>query len=455
MVSKYLNFQVIHIVLLLLTLMGCNNNRDVDNFSQTPAERLTEVQSELKKALTGSKDGWKIMYFTDNKEFGGFTHLMSFTADGKVKMASDFDEEAIIPSVSEYEIKSSYAASLVFTTRNKIHLLSDSDDSPGKQGGAGYKGDFEFVFYKIDEKGDIHFKTARSNVAVVLTKATDEDWNNLNKNFITEENALIGSESPFFSEKVMDIKQGGKVQSYVFDYNDATRFITITSQVSGSFNTKYGVGFKENSIVLSPAVKVGSEELNELVYDAVAKTYIAKGKQGEIAIRFEDKPIDASQFVLGKEVLEGKRFEMIHLKPFIDRDNNGGNTVTALNVIKKILNPTNKPIDRITLRFNYPERGQVVNRIDYLFADQVIYHYVDIGKGDNNAIILKSKRWSSTPVLESLKEIDGYLLDPKGLLLKTESYRVYYSNTIVTLKAVSSLSNKKTAFGFSNYQTVP
>ena len=453
MIFKYLKFQFVSMLLLLIVFTGCNRNNDIDNFKETPVERLSKTKSELKDALTGSKDGWKMMYFTNNKEFGGFTHLMSFTPEGKVKMVSDFDQNSLIQDISDYEIKSSYAPALVFTTRNKIHQLSDSDNSPGRQGGVGYKGDFEFVFDRVDEKGDIYFRTARSNVAIVFTKANAEDWNNLNKNFVTEENALVGSESPFFSDRVMEIKEGGKVQSYSFNYNDVTRFITITSEdPSGAFNTKYGVGFKENSIVLSPAVKVGNEELNELVYDTAAKTYIAKGKQGEIIIKFEDRPIDPAQFVLGKEVLEGKRLELLHVKPFIDRDTSG-NTATALGVVKDILNANKNPVTRIVLRFNYPERGQVVNKIEYVFADrQVISHYVDIAKGDNNAVILKDKEWSLTPVLESLKTVDSYLLDPKGLLLKTESYKVYYSNTIVTLKAISSLSNKKTAFGLSNYQ---
>lgn len=450
--SKYLKFQVLSILLLLLIFTGCNRNNDIDNFKETPAERLSKTKSELMTALTSSKDGWKMMYFTNNKEFGGFTHLMSFTPDGKVKMASDFDEDSLEPSLSDYEIKSSYAPALVFTTRNKIHDLSDSNNSPGKQGGVGYKGDFEFIFDRIDEKGNIYFRTARSNVSVVFTKATADDWKNLEKNFDTEENALIGSERPFYN--VLEIKEGAKVRSYVYSYNDITRFITIVStDASNSFNTKYGVGFNENSIVLSPAIKVGNEELSELVYDVAMKVYIAKGKQAEVILRFDDKPIDIAQFILGKEVLEGKRLDIAHVKPVIDWDNNGGNTATALNEVKKVLNASNGTISRITLRFNYPEGGQIVNKIDYFFTDrQLISHYVDIEKGENNAVILKDKGWSSTPVLESLKVVDSYLLDPKGLLLKTESYKVFYPNTIVTTKSVSSLTSKKEAFGLSYYQ---
>ncbi|HFK5528157.1 TPA: DUF4302 domain-containing protein [Elizabethkingia anophelis] len=452
MINRYLKLQFVSALLFLLIFTSCNRNNDIDNFSETPAERLSKTNAELKDALTSSKDGWKIMYFTDNREFGGFTYLMSFTPDGKVKMVSDFDKASLVPETSDYEIQSSYAPALVFTTRNKIHQLSNADNSPGRQEGAGYRGDFEFVFDKIDEKGDIYFRTARSNVGIVFTKAKAEDWNNLNKNFTTKENALIGSsEQPFFS--VLEIKEGGNIQSYSFSYDDITRFITLTSEdPSNSFNMKYGVGFKENSIILSPAVKVGNEELSELIYDSANKAYIAKGKQGEVVMKFVDKPVDPAQFGLGKEILEGKRLDIGHVKPFIDMDINGGNTTTALNVVKNILNAKKNPVTRINIRFNYPESGQVVNKIEYIFADQIILHYVDIAKGENNAIILKDNRWSSTPVPESLKALDDYLLDPKGLLLKTENYTVFYTNTIVTLKAVSSLSIRKTAFGLSYYK---
>lgn len=450
MINKYLKLQFVSMLLLLLIFVSCNRNNDIDNFKETPAERLSKTNAELKDALTSSKDGWKIMYFTDNREFGGFTYLMSFTPEGKVKMVSDFDKASLVPETSDYEIQSSYAPALVFTTRNKIHQLSDSNNSPGRQEGAGYRGDFEFVFDRIDEKGDIYFRTARSNVGVVFTKAKAEDWNSLSKNFTTEESALKGPESPFFG--ALEIKEGDKIQSYSFSYNAKTRFITLTSANSQSpFNTKYGVGFKENSIILSPAVKVGNEELSELVYDSTNKAYIAKGKQGEVILKFVDKPVDPAQFGLGKEILEGKSLYIAYIKSSNDKDPNG-TTANAINVTNNILNANKNPISRIYLKFNYPERGQLVNKIEYMFTNnQVISHYVDIVKGENNAVILKNKAWSSTPVLESLKTVDGYLLDPQGLLLKSESYRIEYSNSVVTLKAVSSLSTKKGAFGISTY----
>jgi hypothetical protein len=58
-------------------------------------------------------------------------------------MASDYDNDTSV-NTSEYSIELGSTTSLVFTTKNKIHLLSDSNNSPQQLRGKGYKGDFQF-----------------------------------------------------------------------------------------------------------------------------------------------------------------------------------------------------------------------------------------------------------------------------------------------------------------------
>ena len=82
-------------------------------------------------------------------------------------MASDFDTDTDIYK-SQYEIQLGSTVSLVFTTKNRIHLLSDSNNSSYYSlEGKGYLGDFQFLYYG-QENGEIVFKTNRTVKEFVL-----------------------------------------------------------------------------------------------------------------------------------------------------------------------------------------------------------------------------------------------------------------------------------------------
>ncbi|HIB8181841.1 TPA: DUF4302 domain-containing protein [Elizabethkingia anophelis] len=460
MATKYFKLHIILLLLAMLLFWGCNSNRDSENFAQTPSERIAQTKSELRNILTSSKDGWKMIYFTDNSEFGGYTHLMSFTPDGKVTMASDFNRDALTASVSDYEIQSSYAPNLVFTTKNKIHLLSDSDNSPGSQAGAGYKGDFEFVYQKTDEKGDIIFRTARSNTLIIFTKATADDWANLHKNLDTEGNAFSPNPdtTPYFS--FMKIKNGDNVLNYTFSYSQEKRFLTLEKQnATDDFSVKYSVGLKENSITLSPAMKIGNEEISELVYDSVANKYIGKTAQGqgEVSIEFTDIPLNTDIF-MGKEIVDGLSLTTAFINPNSTLDATAMTPLasTTLSAVKNTGIYT-YTLSRVTFFFNFMENGQKVNKIVYQLSIGNVEHYVDIALGTNNTVILTGKNWSPTFVgtrreFASVRALDKYLTDPKGLYFKREDYTVFYNNQIISVKAASSLATKSGAFGMSTYK---
>ncbi|MCT4217338.1 DUF4302 domain-containing protein [Elizabethkingia anophelis] len=461
MTTEYFKLRIVLVLLAMLLFWGCNSNRDSENFTQTPSKRIVQAKSELRNILTSSKDGWKMIYFTKDTEFGGYTHLMSFTPDGKVTMASDFNKDALTASVSDYELQSGYAPNLVFTTKNKIHLLSDSNNSPGSQAGAGYNGDFEFVYQKTDEKGNIIFRTARSNTMIVFTKATADDWANLPKNFNTESNVFSPDpdSTPYFS--LIQIENGNKVLNYAFGYSQAKRFLTLNKQnATDAFNVKYGVGFKENSIILSPAMKIGNEEVSELVYDPVTKKYTGKTAQGKVSFNFTSVPPNTDIF-MGKEIVNGLSLINAFINPFSMRDatamtNLGSKTISA------VKNTGSNPyiLNRVQFYFNYMENGQKVNKIVYKLDIGDVTHYVDISLGANNTVILTGKKWLSGfvtthPDFAPLMNLDKYLTDSKGLYLKRENYTVHYNNPIISVKAASSLATKSGVFGMSTYKLNP
>jgi len=115
--------------ILVLQLSACSNTDAEQLFDENPTTRLNNQKSELNDALLSSQFGWKAVYFTDNTVLGGYTHLFKFAQDGTVEMASDFDTDTNIYK-SEYAIQLGSTVSLVFTTANRIHLLSESDNYP-------------------------------------------------------------------------------------------------------------------------------------------------------------------------------------------------------------------------------------------------------------------------------------------------------------------------------------
>ncbi|MNF95416.1 hypothetical protein D3C84_781670 [compost metagenome] len=133
---------------LALQLSSCDNNTEADpKFDKTPTERLNAQKTELSDALLSSEFGWKAVYFTDNTVLGGYTHLFRFAADGTVQMASDFDDDTAVYK-SEYQVQLGSTVSLTFTTKNRIHLLSESDNYPiAALRAKGYLGDFQFLYY--------------------------------------------------------------------------------------------------------------------------------------------------------------------------------------------------------------------------------------------------------------------------------------------------------------------
>ena len=99
---------------------------------------------------------WKATYFTDDTQLGGYSYLFKFTDNQIVEMASDFGGNDDVTS-SQWAIQLGTTLKLSFTTKNKIHELSDSNNSPDTDlRGQGYKGSFEFLYYGT-EGDDIIF----------------------------------------------------------------------------------------------------------------------------------------------------------------------------------------------------------------------------------------------------------------------------------------------------------
>jgi hypothetical protein len=427
------------IAFLAIGIGSCSNNDEDSKFSQTPTERLEAKQKELNDLLLSSEYGWKAVYFTDNTQLGGYTHLFKFKNGGLVDMASDFDSDTAIYN-SEYKIQLGSTVSLVFTTKNRIHLLSDSDNYPTSAlRGKGYKGDFQFLYYG-QENGEIIFRTNRAFIELHFVKATAQDWADLPKNIDMIDNVIGAPSRPLF--RLLETNDGTAIHQFDFNFTDITRFAVANSVESGSsMSYNMGIAYTPTGIIVDPAVEVGNQKLTNFIYDDVTGAFTAAGTNNVTAtIKYTDKPLVITDDY--KNLLDGKPQTVYgYIAAYLSNaPTNSPLCISLLNAVNATL-PANQKLSRIQLYFNSPYG----NYIEYRFAGgkPSIYHNVTtVENTTDKTIVLIHDSWDNgaaiIPEPAFLKALDQKLMDPAGLYVKKESFKIQFSNTIYTFTSASS-----------------
>ena len=243
--------------IIALALFACQKNEPDDLFGgKNPSQRFQQNQAELRQELTSPEQGWKFVYYTNDKKFGGFIILMKFTPEGLVTMNSDIGATTS-STTSKYEIKWGQGALLSFTTKNHIHELSDSTKG---ETGVGYEGNFEFIYFG-KEGNKLKFKTQRSDTEqfVYFEPATAQDWNTiqtLSSNVKTLEDNI---DNYYFTVSTTASSTG-------YEVNFANRFITVTS-LDGSSTQKASVYATETGIGFKPALTFEGKTFTGLTRD--------------------------------------------------------------------------------------------------------------------------------------------------------------------------------------------
>ncbi|MEN2399480.1 DUF4302 domain-containing protein [Flavobacterium sp. MC2016-06] len=435
-------------MLLVLYLSACSNNTDADQlFDKTPTERLNAQKKELNDILLSSEFGWKAVYFTDNTVLGGYTHLFKFAADGTVQMASDFDADTDVYK-SEYQVQLGSTVSLVFTTKNRIHLLSESDNYPiPALRSKGYLGDFQFLYYG-QENGDIVFKTNRNGQELRFVKATAQDWQDLHLNLDMEQNVIGADSRPLF--RLLETNDGTTKHQFDFAFDPVTRFANATSIETGyAVSYNMGVGYSPTGIVVSPAVEVAGQKLTVFVYNDADGSFTATGTGGVTAtIKYSNKPLilndDYKALLTGKpQIVLGYIAANLYTAP------------TTSTYCKDLLDkanatlPANQKISRIQIYFN----SAFGTYIEYRFngGKASLYHNVTTSENTTNkTIIFNHDSWDNgTAYIAApafLKDLDAEFMNTNGLYIRKESFKITYSNTIWTI--TSSTTN----FRLTTYQ---
>lgn len=435
-------FRYLILLFLAIQLNGCTSTEAEQKFGDTPTERLNKQKTELDNLLLAPANGWKVVYYTDDNQLGGFTHLFKFLPDGRVDMASDFDTDTEIHN-SQYEIQLGSTVSVVFTTKNKIHLLSDSNNSP-LAAGKGFLGDFQFLYYG-QENGDLVFRTNRTVKEVRFVKATAQDWTDLEKNEVSIANMTGDITSPLF--RILETSAGGTVKKYEFNFNSVTRF-GLAAPLEGNGETlKAAVAYTPAGITVKPAIVVGTQSLTDFIYNPTDKSFVATGTDGvTAAIKFTNAPPrltdDYKPFLAG-----GPQITIGYIAANLSEA--ATNSPYAMSIINKVnaALPANQKISRVQIAFNDPLNG---NYIAYTFTGgkSAIYHFFTTTEDPvNKTIILTNDGWTVSPEARAfLKILDDEITNPKGLYLKKESFTIFYSNVIYTYASAA------TPFRLTNYR---
>ena len=440
-------FKYLTVAFLSAQLVACDKTDTEQKFEQSPTERLNAREKELNDLLLSSEQGWKAVYFTDNTQLGGYTHLFKFTADGKVTMASDFDADTKAYT-SEYDVVLGSTVSLLFNTNNRIHLLSDSNNYPTADlKGEGYKGDFQFLYYG-QEKGEIIFKTNRSFQELRFVKATAQDWADLPKNIAMIPNVVGAPTRPLF--RLMETNDGTKITQFDFSFSSAKRFAVANSIETGSsVRIDMGIGYTPTGIIVSPAVEVGTQKLSEFTYDATTGNFTATGTNNVTAsIKYSNKPLVLTDeykilLPLNANVVYG------HDRSILDIA--ATNSPLFISLYKSIesSSPVGTRLTRVQPWFNTPGGSYIEYR--FVSATNVttrVYHFFTLTSDAQKGTITLNpttvwKRGTSfanavaIPAPANLKDMDDQLMNPQGLYFKKEKFTVGATNTVFTFTSTT------------------
>lgn len=290
----YLKYGVI--CLMLFSLLSCNNDDGDTLFSETPADRIANQNSELLDLLLSEPQGFKVVYFPKNDEFGGFTFYMKFNVDGTVQMTSDFDSETDIET-SSYEVRLGTTTELVFTTRNHIQKVSDPD-YPGLVG-TGFKGTSVFQYFGY-ENGVINFKDVRNrdsgHFSMTPSTLSSFDAESVQKAEISlaqRQNLLPSATTSVF--QILKIENGDNVSNFNLNYDALTLHATpsVIVEENGVASIKefnFGIAFTEEGLIVSPALEFEGEVYEVFTYDEATNSFVATVNGTTATILFDAAP---------------------------------------------------------------------------------------------------------------------------------------------------------------------
>ena len=284
-------YKIIFIFVMLVVAASCENDDDTV-YDQTPTERKNASRAELENLLQAS-DGFKVVYFPKDSEYGGFLFYMTFDESGNVEMISNIDDEDSF-GTSQYEVRSVSATELVFTTPNSIHKLSDNRTAGLI--GTGYEGHSHFQFNTVGEGDSLIFSDLRSEGSLVFEPVGQNVIDNA-VDLITasrENRSKLASSEKSSVFQTLKFEVGDDEAEYDLKFNILKQFaepfgVTEESPFGGSYD-EFGIAFTEAGLIVSPAVSYGGIDFKFFVYNEEEDVFKSEVNGGIAVIGKADKP---------------------------------------------------------------------------------------------------------------------------------------------------------------------
>lgn len=275
--------------LVLLVLAGCNRS-DVDLiFDQTPNERMSELQREVKQQLVEAKYGWRVLSTTLSK--GKYGHYMDFDANGekdRVRMVSDINNiTSEILRTSAYRVKLINAPMLSFETYNYIHELADPDPNViGGEIGNGLKADIEFEL-KRTTADSLFFVGRKFRSELIFVRATE-----------AEQQVYLSGKYKDIINEVKSIFVSNQIN--LFDHKGTTHQMTINSDSrtlgimhveNENIKTSYDLfSFTADGIQIGKPIPLGDDFVVKILLEN-HKLYVVTNKGEKLEIRGSTNPL--------------------------------------------------------------------------------------------------------------------------------------------------------------------
>ncbi len=451
------NIKIKWLLLLVVCaiISNCNNNDGEELlFDATIDDRIGVNKTELTDLLLSSAEGWKMLYFTKDDEFGGYTILMAFNADGTVKMTSDINgnTEAI---EGKFDIGLGSTIKLNFSTYNHIHKLTDSYNPPELKG-QGYKGSAEFLYYGNNEN-TITLRSVKGvdNEYIIMQKATAEDWESLIEENLVNQQRFIGLPTdPVY--RGIKVTVNGNETIYPYTFDDVRRYINVSGKNSNgeNYNTSFGIGYVSGGFVGLPALNLDNEFFTEFEYDDEAKKFISTNENGATAeFLFLDAPIVITDdYLLVNNIPDGGfdtfSYAGASLYPYLDEaieTSTRFKELFSLAIDNFKNSQGGREFNRFYVRF---KEGTKEGYVQYRYlstngSTYSLYHFFTYDFVDKK-LVLYDDGWSSTNYsasrAEALAPIDDMLFNPEGLFVEKISKRYNFSNPVFTFTSAQDTS---------------
>ena len=434
--------KVVLCFIVLGAIISCEENEVEPKFEKSYNERVQERENELRVLLLANENGWRLTYFTDVEELGGFNFFFKFLDNTTVAMASDFSAEDTVLRNSEFKIVDASTVKLSFSTANAIHKLSDSGNSPiAGEGGSGYKGDFEFLYYgqdgdelifrgnktngEIEDHVEVRFVKAGPNALSYIRKAYE--------NRLQIAPILNGEGTSVFRNLVID--PSGMDKTYAYQYSSTLRFFEASNE-SDELSTP--VLFTDNGFVLKN-IEVDGMEFTDVAfklsdYDAVTDEFVTTVDGTTIIVGSGDGPL--TPLTDHKRIIDPSivgRLGYFHLDGDIPR----GLTTPKFEALYEAAN---------MLGFSfYNDLPFGEGTIDYFFIAteqgnvRALYTYDDL----DDRIIFNFDGFrddGSAPTTQGQVDLLNFLFDEEGFYVENLGRVTRFSNHVYTFTSVSDPS---------------